>query len=144
MITYLYWGCIIGLVIAVLFVVGGKMDSWKTALGTTALILLVGWAAYYFHYQQVFVKRYGGVMNVSVPKGQRHIATTWKGDNMWIENYDPEKNICIFQEVSKGNVLEGKVTIKNCNPLSRGNQQPAARNAPEPVSTTPGARTPAN
>ena len=46
-----------------------------------------------------------------------HIAATWKDDNLWIENYDPATNRCIFTEYSKGNLLEGKVTIKNCNPL---------------------------
>jgi len=45
------------------------------------------------------------------------IAATWKDDNLWIENYDPATNRCIFAEYSKGNLLEGKVTIKNCNPL---------------------------
>jgi hypothetical protein len=59
-------------------------------------------------------------MNVSVPEGQYHITATWKDDNLWIENYDPEKNVCIFTEYSKGNLLEGRVTIKNCNPLISG------------------------
>ena len=118
MITYLYWGAIIALLIAILFVVGGKMDSWKSAFAAAAVVLFAGWAAYYFHFQQVFVKRWGGVMSVSVPAGQQHITATWKGDNLWIENYDPEKNTCHFQEVSRGNVLEGTVTIKNCNPVS--------------------------
>ena len=52
-----------------------------------------------------------------VPDGQLHIATTWKDDNLWIENYDPATNTCIFLEYSKGNLLQGRVTIKNCNPL---------------------------
>ncbi len=56
-------------------------------------------------------------MSISVPDGQVHIAATWKDDNLWIENYDPATNRCIFTEYSKGNLLEGKVTIKNCNPL---------------------------
>ena len=47
----------------------------------------------------------------------RHIAATWKDDNLWIENYDPKTNTCHFNEYSKGNLLQGKVTIKNCNPL---------------------------
>lgn len=118
MITYFYWGCIVGLVIAILFIVGGKMDSWKSALATSVIVLFAGWAAYYFHFEQIFVKRYGGVMSVTVPEGQYHITATWKDDNLWIENYDPEKNTCHFQEYSRGNMLEGKVTIKNCNPLS--------------------------
>ena len=67
--------------------------------------------------QQVFVKRWGGVMTISVPEGQHHIAATWKEDHLWIENYEPETNTCYFREYSKGSLLQGKVTIKNCNPL---------------------------
>ena len=117
MITYLYWGVVIALVIVALFFVGLKLNSPKGALVATAVILIVSWAAYYFHFQQVFVKRYGGVMAINVPDGQRHITATWKDDNLWIENYDPITNICYFNEYSKGNLLQGKVTIKNCNPL---------------------------
>ena len=85
-----------------------------------AVILLIGWASYYFYFQQVFVKRWGGVMSITVPAGQLHITATWKDDNLWIENYDPQTNKCIFSEYSKGNVLEGRVTIKNCNPIIPG------------------------
>ncbi len=56
-------------------------------------------------------------MTLSVPEGQLHLGATWKDDNLWIENYDPKTNICHFREYSKGNLLQGKVTIKNCNPL---------------------------
>ena len=119
MVTYFYWGCIIALVVVLLFLLGGKMNNWKLALLATAVLLFAGWAAYYFHFQQVFVKRYGGVMSVTVPAGMRHIAATWKDDNLWVENYDPATNTCIFSEYSKGNLLEGQVKIKNCNPLER-------------------------
>ena len=117
MITYLYWGAVIALVIAALLFVGLKLNSPKVALVITGIILIASWAAYYFHFQQVFVKHWGGVMSVTVPDGQFHIATTWKDDNLWIENYDPKKNECIFSEYSKGNLLQGQVKIKNCNPL---------------------------
>jgi len=117
MVTYLYWGAVIALVIAALLFVGLKLNSPKAALVITGIILIASWAAYYFHFQQVFVKRYGGVMAITVPDGQRHITATWKDDNLWIENYDPITNICYFNEYSKGNLLQGKVTIKNCNPL---------------------------
>jgi len=63
-------------------------------------------------------------MTISVPDGQRHIAVTWKDDNLWVENYDPATNTCIFTEYSRGNLLQGKVTLKNCNPLMP--MQPAA------------------
>ncbi len=117
MVTYLYWGLVFGLAIAALAVVGVKLNNLKAGLIATSTILLVGWVAYYFHFQQVFVKRYGGVMTVTVPDGQHHIAATWKDDNLWIENYDPATNTCRFNEYSRGNLLEGKVTIKNCSPL---------------------------
>ncbi len=118
MITYFYWAVIFGLAITVLYLLGGKFNNWKAGFITTVVVLLVGWAAYFFHFEQVFVKRYGGVMAITVPEGQLHILSTWKDDNLWIENYDPATNTCHFTEYSKGNLLEGKVTIKNCNPLS--------------------------
>ena len=120
MITYLYWGLVFGLAIAALALIGAKLNNLRAGLATTVVILLVGWAAYYFHYQQVFVKRYGGVMTVTVPNGQHHISATWKDDNLWVENYDPVSNTCHFNEYSRGNLLQGKVTIKNCSPLMPG------------------------
>ncbi len=117
MITYLYWAVFLAVAGGVLYVIGGRFDRWQLAFGTAVVVILIGWAAYFFHFQQVFVKRWGGVMNVTVPDGQMHIATTWKDDNLWIGNYDPATNTCIFSEYSKGNLLEGRVKIKNCNPL---------------------------
>jgi hypothetical protein len=116
MITYLYWALVFFLVIITLFGIGVKFEKWKFAIITAAVIFVSGWGAYYFHFEQIFVKRFGGVMKLSVPEGQVHINATWKGDNLWIENYDPKTNRCIFTEYSKGNVLEGKVIIQNCNP----------------------------
>ena len=117
MITYLYWALIIGLVISAVLIVGIKMNNHMAALISAAVILASGWAAYYFHFQQIFVKRWGGVMTISVPAGQYHMGATWKDENLWIQNYDPETNTCHFSEYSKGNLLQGRVSIKNCNPL---------------------------
>jgi len=117
MITYAYWALIFLLVFACAWLVGGKLDSWRGALIGCLLVLLIGWAAYFFYFQQLFVKRWGGVMSISVPAGQQHISATWKDDNLWIENYDPVTDECIFTEYSKGNLLEGKVIIKKCNPI---------------------------
>src|SRR5690606_26734724 len=86
----------------------------------------IGWLMYTFHYEQHFVKNFGGVMSIDVPKGQMHLQATWKDDNLWVENYDPQKNICIFSEYSKGNLLEGRVTIKNCNPFRVNSTAPNA------------------
>lgn len=117
MITYLYWIVVFSVVIVLLFFVGFKNGLWKYGFIASTIILIIGTGAYFFHFQQVFVKKYGGVMTLSIPEGQRHIGTTWKDENMWIENYDPKTNICYFTEYSKGNILQGKVIIKNCNPL---------------------------
>jgi len=117
MITYLYWTAFFAAAFGALYLFGGRLDRWRLAMGVAVGIMLVGWSAYFFHFQQVFVKRWGGVMSISVPDGQLHIATTWKDDNLWVENYDPATNQCIFTEYSKGDLLQGRVTIKNCNPL---------------------------
>jgi hypothetical protein len=119
MITYFYWIAIAALVSGLLYVIGYKLDEWKTAVIAAVSVMIIGFVAYHFHFQQVFVKRYGGVMSIKVPKGEVHLAATWKEDNLWIENYNPETNTCHFREYSKGNLLQGEVTIKNCNPLLR-------------------------
>lgn len=116
MITYFYWAVVIALAMGVLWLLG-RLNKWKPGFIAAVVILFIGWAAYFFHFEQVFVKRYGGVMAITVPDGQMHITATWKDDNLWIENYDPETNTCHFNEYSKGNLLQGKVVIKNCNPL---------------------------
>jgi hypothetical protein len=117
MITYLYWALVLGLALLALIFFGFKQKSWKATLISVGGILFFGWAAYFFHFQQLFVKRWGGVMTITVPQGQLHMGATWKDDNLWLENYEPSTNTCHFREYSKGAVLEGKVLIKNCNPL---------------------------
>lgn len=119
MITYLYWLLVFAAGVGAVVLVGGMLRQWAVGLGLGALILLVGWAAYYFHFQQIFVKRWGGVMRIEVPAGQHHIHATWKDEHLWIENYDPASNECIFTEYAKGNILEGRVIIRNCNPLQK-------------------------
>ena len=116
MITYFYWALVFGLSMGAMLLLG-RSSLWKTGFGLSMTILLVGWLAYFFHFEQIFVKRYGGVMAISVPQGQVHLGATWKDDNLWIENFDPATNTCHFTEYSKGNMLQGKVLIKNCNPL---------------------------
>ena len=123
MITYFYWGSAMALAIALLVALG-RADQWKAAFGCAIVVLFGAWLAYFFHFQQVFVKQYGGVMSIKVPAGQVHLGATWKDDNLWIENYDPANNVCHFNEYSKGNLLQGKVTIKNCNPMLPVVRQP--------------------
>ena len=124
MVTYLYWFGIVALALGLFYVIGFKLDELKIAVIAGVSVLLIGFVAYHFHFQQVFVKRYGGVMTIKVPDDEVHLAATWKDDNLWIENYHPETNTCHFREYSRGNLLQGRVTIKNCNPLLR--QPPAA------------------
>jgi len=119
MITYLYWFIIFALAAGLLFFFGFKAEQWKIGIIAFFSVLLIGFIAYHFHFQQIFVKRYGGVMTIKVPEGEVHLAATWKDDNLWIENYDPKTNNCHFREYSRGNLLQGQVTIKNCNPLLR-------------------------
>ncbi|MDH3839289.1 MAG: hypothetical protein OET16_00050 [Chromatiales bacterium] len=130
MITYFYWALVIGAAFGLVFLFGAKFGRWKSAVVAMVLVLGTGWGAYVFHFQQLFVKRYGGVMTIRVPPGQRHIAATWKADNLWVENYDPRTNECIFSEYSRGSVLEGRVTIKNCNPIAREGVPPEIPAAP--------------
>ncbi len=117
MITYAYWFGVFVVVAGVLYGLGNRAEKWKLAGVLSVIILIIGWSAYHFRFQQIFVKRYGGVMTITVPEGQHHMGATWKDDNLWIQNYDPKNNSCIFSEYSKGNLLQGKVTLKNCNPL---------------------------
>lgn len=119
MITYLYWIIIVALSLGMLLIFGLKMKEWKIASAAAVSILIIGYFTYTSKFQQVFVERYGGVMTVEVPEGEIHLATTWKDDNLWIENYNPETNTCHFREYSGGNIIQGEVTIKNCNPLLR-------------------------
>ena len=122
MVTYLYWFVVIALTLAALWVIGIGMGRWLPALAVAALIGLIGTLAYYFYYQQMFVKRWGGVMSIDVPAGQQHMGVTWKDDHLWIENYDPETDICEFREYSRGDLLQGRVLIRHCNPLKHAPQ----------------------
>lgn len=121
MVTYLYWLLVGALVVGALFGIGVRMGKWKPGVIVAVILLVTGSLLYYFWLEQVFVKRFGGRMSIDVPDGQYHISATWKGDNLWIENYDPETNRCIFKEYSRGNMLEGEVVLKNCSPLIPGN-----------------------
>jgi hypothetical protein len=119
MVTYLYWIVIITLAFGLIYLIGYKAEEWKIAAIACVSVLATGFIAYHFHFQQVFVKHYGGVMTIKVPVGELHLAATWKDDNLWVENYNPVSNTCHFREYSRGNLLQGQVTIKNCNPLLR-------------------------
>jgi hypothetical protein len=114
MITYLYWIIVIAVSLGIFWLLA-RFVKFKIGVIFGLLAFFIGWLLYVFHYEQYFVKNLGGVMTISVPDGQVHLQATWKEDHLWIENYDPVKNVCYFTEYSKGNMLEGKVVIKNCN-----------------------------
>lgn len=116
-ITYLYWGLVFLLAVAALVYIGGKLQRWKTGFIMTAVILLMGLSVYFFYFRQLFVQQYGGIMTIDIPSGQHHMGVNWKNDNLWVENYDPETNTCYYREYSRGHILQGEVTIQNCNPL---------------------------
>jgi hypothetical protein len=127
MITYLYWLLVGALVFLALFGIGARLGRWKPALISAVIVLAAGSGLYYFWLEQMFVKRWGGTMSITIPDDQRHIHATWKQDNLWIQNYDPKTNTCIFSEYSRGNVLEGRVKLKNCDPLQTGKPDAASR-----------------
>ncbi|MDF1780836.1 MAG: hypothetical protein P1U67_06025 [Alcanivoracaceae bacterium] len=125
MVTYLYWFIVAALIFASLFLIGARAGKWKPAIITAIVIWLISTLFYYFWLEQMFVKRFGGRMHITVPEGQMHMNSTWKDDNLWIENYNPDTNECIFSEYSRGNLLEGRVVLKNCNPLAATPSAPA-------------------
>lgn len=125
MISYLYWLLVVGLVFAVLFGFGVRFGKWKPALLVAVILVVVSTLLYYFYLEQMFVKRWGGSMSIRIPEGQMHMGATWKDDNLWIENYDPQSNTCIFSEYARGNLLEGRVILRDCNPLMPTQGAPA-------------------
>ena len=120
MVTYLYWILVIAVASGAFYLLGAKSKNWITGISVSAVILFIGYAYFHFYFENTSVKRWGGKMSINVPDGMHHISATWKDDNLWIENYDPATNRCIFQEYSRGTLLEGKVILKNCNPLRAG------------------------
>lgn len=125
MISYLYWLLVVGLVFAVLFGFGVRLGKWKPGLLIAVFLVVASTLLYYFYLEQMFVKRWGGSMSIRVPEGQMHMGATWKDDNLWIENYDPQSNTCIFSEYARGNLLEGRVILRDCNPLMPTQGAPA-------------------
>jgi hypothetical protein len=94
-----------------------KLRILRAGIAVVGVLVLAAWMAFYFKYEQFFVKNYGGVMTITLPENLIHVSVTWKDDHLWVENYDPRENICYFNEYSKGHLLQGSVVIKNCNPI---------------------------
>jgi hypothetical protein len=90
----------------------------KKSIGFIAVLVVLG-LGYIMHvsyFENMFAKRFGGVLNVSTPAGHYHLVSTWKDDNLWQESFDPKTNSCVFREWSRSGVLEGEVRTANCNP----------------------------
>lgn len=117
MLVNFYWVLIALLGLGVVYLLGIKLGKVKPALVLALVIAISGHLIYYFYLEQILVKRWGGSMSLQVPSGQYHLGVTWKDDHLWIQNYDPATNECIFREYSRGSLLEGQVKLRNCNPL---------------------------
>lgn len=117
MLANLYWLLVVAVLLGVFYLISVRLGKLKIALIVALVMGVLSHSFYYFYLEQILVKRYGGSMSLNVPDGQHHIGVTWKGDNLWIQNYNPATNECIFREYSRGSVLEGEVRIRNCNPL---------------------------
>lgn len=128
MLTTFYWIISLVIIFAIFYLFAVRFSKPKPALAITLALALTSYSFYYFYLEQLLVKRYGGSMVIQIPEGQHHLGVTWKDDHLWIENYDPIKNECIFREYSRGSVLEGQVKLRNCNPWP-------AQSAPTPPST---------
>ena len=85
MITYLYWAFVLAMAGILFWSLGYKARQWRGATIAAGIALVIGWSAHFFYFENLFVKRFGGVMSIATPEGQQHIATTWKDDNLWVK-----------------------------------------------------------
>ena len=56
MVTYLYWAFSIVLAASAFFMMGVKLKQYKAGIISGLSILVIASLAYFFHFQQVFVK----------------------------------------------------------------------------------------
>ena len=61
------------------------------------------------------VKTFGGTGDINLPKGQKLVNATWKGEQIWYLSRpfrkDEEAEVYIFQEESSWGVVEGTYYI---------------------------------
>lgn len=141
MLANFYWILVALVVLGAFYLIAMRLGKIKPALVVALLLAVMGHIFYYYYLEQMLVKRWGGSMQIQVPEGQYHIGVTWKDDNLWIQNYDPASNQCIFREYSRGSVLEGEVRLRNCNPLQLlgvEQLQKLLQTPPRPASTASG------
>jgi hypothetical protein len=131
-ITYAYWFLLCALALGLVMGLGNRFGIWKWGMAAAATVLVVGTLAYYFYFEQLFVKRYGGVMTITASESRLHLGSTWKDDNLWVESWDPQTNACHFEEYARSGLLEGSVVIKNCNPMPARLAMPTYAAPPAP------------
>lgn len=63
-------------------------------------------------------RKWGGDISFVAPQDVQLVSMTWKESSLWVLYYLPAEKACVFKESSHWGVLEGSVTVLNCNPLS--------------------------
>ena len=84
----------------------------KTAVIIAAAVLALAGC------DQYVTRTFGGETKIHIPIGTQLVSMTWKGTDLWYLYYNPETNRCVFQESSTVGVMEGKVVVENCNPVT--------------------------
>ena len=82
-----------------------------------AIVGVVMTSSYYTLLENMFARKFGGTLDVSIPANEYLLGVSWKGEDSWILTYDPVSKNCYYREESKFSTLEGKVRINNCKPL---------------------------
>lgn len=66
--------------------------------------------------EQKRVKKYGGTMDINLPKNQKFVNATWKGEQIWYVHRpmrpDEISETYIFREKSKLGIIEGKIIFR--------------------------------
>lgn len=89
----------------------------KLKIGVCAGILIISYISYIGYFEQIFAKKYGGNLTITIPDDAQFIGLTWKDNDLWYGYHDTVSGKCVFQEQSRYGLMEGKVFVKNCNPI---------------------------
>jgi hypothetical protein len=111
------WFCLM-LVIMIGIVNFGYRKPFSTkayiAAGVVGIIMTF---SYYAFLENIFARKFGGTLDVSIPKDEYLIGISWKNEDSWILTYDSVSKNCYYREESKFSTLEGKIRVSNCKPL---------------------------
>lgn len=111
----IYWLVVLVLIYLPYYFLSKEQRALKAV--SVFAILLVSFISYSMYFEQLFAKKYGGTQTITVPEGERFIGISWKSDNFWLITHDIYDNICFYREHSKFSTIQGKIKIKNCNPV---------------------------